>query len=173
MKGLPSIKKCICLVIVVTILMVLNDLTVAGNRATQTLLVSVQVVDNGSIRAIQGEGEVSTLALDEGTKFTKDSSIPYAITVSGTKDVTIGAKIESSTPTGTALYVGSESPTVGMKKGNVLLSASEQDVTEVVKKTEDAKALTYSFDYVLDAPSNTGEEKRLTSPVTVILTVSY
>ena len=60
-----------------------------------------------------------------------------------------------------------------MKKGNVLLSDSEQDVTEVVKKTEDAKALTYSFDYLFVASSDTGEENRLKSPVTVVLTVSY
>ncbi len=164
-------KKCICL-IVVTILMVLGDLAIAGNRATQTLQVSVQVVDTGSVRAIQGEGEVSTLALDEGSKETKDNSVPYSFTVGGTKDVTIGARLGSSTPTGTALYIGSESPTVSMKKGSVLLSASEKDVTEVMKKTEDTKALTYAFDYLFDA-SYTSEENRLISPAIVILTVSY
>ena len=167
-------KITISCLVVLAFIFGISGLTMAGDKAAQVLMVNVQVINKVSVRGAPGVVGVGTSALGQRSKVTKDDSLSYSITVSGTDNVTITGKINSPMPDGTALYIKPATLKGATNQSNVNLSTTEQDLlTEITKRIKDDTPVTYSFTYSFVAAEGAGEVRQQTRPVMVTLTVTY
>ncbi len=178
MKILIQTKRVMCWLAVVGFVLEVNSLSMAGNTASRMLMVSVQVLDKSSVNKsavtiTPREVIASTLTSGQGLRVTKDYAIPHALTIDRSSDITITGKIDGYMPAGTALYIG---PVARGTSGqdNMRLSTTERElVTGVVERMKEGTSITYPFHYSLSASADSLEEIQQTTPITVVLTVSY
>jgi hypothetical protein len=178
MKNSIQTKRIIYWLTVLGFILEVNSLSIAGNTATRMLMVSVQVVDKSSVnksavRSTPGKVRVSTLDSGQGLRVTKNYSISHALTIDRSSNVTVTGKIDGSMPAGTALYIGPATPET-LRQDNMRLSTTEQELlTGVAEKVKEDTSIIYPFHYSLSASADSLDEIQQTTPVTVILAVSY